>query len=116
MSHAGMRARPAGDALPAVVVGYPPRHTESMAVTTIKLQSEIRDRLARVAAEDYAGATLSDAVARLLAEHEEARLNQEMITGYDRLRENPEQWASYQAELDEWDVTTGDGLAEADAA
>ena len=86
-----------------------------MSVTTIKIQGEVRDRLARVASDEFAGATLSETVDRLLVEHEEARLARSIAAAYARLRADPEQWASYTGELDEWDVTAADGLSDADA-
>ena len=79
-----------------------------MQITTMKLQSEVRDRLARVAAEDFAGATLSEALARLLAEHEQAQTQRAITAAYARLRQDPDQWASYTSELDEWDAVTTD--------
>jgi hypothetical protein len=75
-----------------------------MTVTTIKIQSEVRDRLATVAAIEFAGATLSDTVDRLLAEHEDGQLRAEMATAYARLAEDPAGWAAYQAEVAEWDA------------
>jgi hypothetical protein len=85
---------------------------ESMSVTTIKLQGEVRDRLARVASDEFGGASMSETVERLLAEHEEAQLARQIAQAYARLREDPEAWASYTSELDEWDGTTADGLSE----
>jgi hypothetical protein len=81
-----------------------------MTVTTVKIQSEVREHLARVAAEDYPGATLSDAVAQLLAEHEQARLRHRIAAAYARLREDPAEWAAYTEELGEWDGVTADGV------
>jgi hypothetical protein len=82
-----------------------------MPVTTMKIQSEVRDRLARVAAEDYAGATLSDALARLLGEHERGRIREAISAAYARLREDADQWTAYVSEVDEWDGVTADGIA-----
>jgi hypothetical protein len=81
-----------------------------MPVTTMKIQSEVRDRLARVAAEDYPGATLSDALARLLAEHEQARTRREILAAYARLQDDADGWAGYAAEIDEWDGVTADAV------
>lgn len=84
-----------------------------MSVTTMKIQTEVRDSLARVAAEDFHGVTLSDAVARLVAEHEESRLRRQISAAYTRLRNDTSEWAAYVAELDEWDgvtADTGEGL------
>jgi hypothetical protein len=80
-----------------------------MTVTTMKIQTDVRERLSRVATEDFSGATLSDTVARLLAEHEESRLLSSISAAYARLRADPGEWASYSAELDEWDAVVADG-------
>jgi hypothetical protein len=74
-----------------------------MRTTTMKIQNEVRNHLARVAAEDYAGATLSDALAQLLAEHEKTKARLQIAFAYAHLRSNPDQWSSYLGELDEWD-------------
>jgi hypothetical protein len=52
---------------------------------------------------------LSDAVARLVAEHDEARLRRRMADAYQRLRGNASAWAAYVAEIEEWDGVTADG-------
>lgn len=80
-----------------------------MSITTVKMPSDVRDELARVARHDYAGATLAEAVRRLLAEHDEARLRREIAAGYSRLQQDPDRWSGYLAELDEWDAVTADG-------
>jgi transcriptional regulator with XRE-family HTH domain len=82
---------------------------EGVSVTSIKIQADVRDRLARVAADDFPGTTLSEAVDRLLAEHEHARLRRHISAAYARLRADPEQWDGYTAELDEWDAVSADG-------
>jgi hypothetical protein len=91
---------------------YTPRiissYTRRMPVTTMKVQTEVRDRLARIAAEDYRGATLSDALALLVSEHERARARQEIAAAYARLQADPQAWAGYVAELEEWDGVTAD--------
>ena len=79
-----------------------------MSVTTMKIQSELRDRLVQVATAEYPGATLSDVVAALLTEHEQARTRREITAAYTRLQEDPDAWAGYIAELDEWDAVTAD--------
>jgi hypothetical protein len=79
-----------------------------MSVTTMKIQAEVRDQLARVAAEDFPGATLSDVLARLLVEHDQARTRREIAAAYARLQEDPDAWAGYVTELDEWDAVTAD--------
>jgi hypothetical protein len=83
-----------------------------MSITTIKLSDHVRDRLAAVAESDFGGTTLGDAVDRLLAEHEDAKIRSDILNGYERLRADPEAFADYKAELDEWDVTAADGLSD----
>jgi hypothetical protein len=80
-----------------------------MSITTVKMPTAVRDKLAQVARADYGGAPLGEAVERLLAEHEEAQLRREVAAGYARLQEDPGEWAAYLAELDEWDAVTADG-------
>ncbi len=87
---------------------YPVGYTNSMSITTMKIQTEVRDSLARVANEDFRGVTLSDAVARLLVEHDEALLRRQMAAAYERLRGDAPAWAAYVAEIDEWDGVTAD--------
>ena len=77
-----------------------------MAMTTIKVQAEVRDELARLAAGDLGGVTLGTALEHLLAEHRKTQI----LAAYARLQADPEAWAGYQSELDEWDAHAGDGL------
>jgi hypothetical protein len=90
------------------ILRYPSRYTDVMAVTTMKIQTEVRDALVRVATEDFRGVTLSEAVARLVAEHEEAQLRRQISDAYARLREDEGGWTAYVAELDAWDGVTAD--------
>ncbi|HEX5495405.1 MAG TPA: hypothetical protein VFX70_12615 [Mycobacteriales bacterium] len=78
-----------------------------MSITTIRLDTQTRDRLSAVAHEF--GASQETALNRLIDEHE----MHEVHLGYARLQQDPEAWADYQSELAEWDVTTGDGLPDA---
>jgi hypothetical protein len=87
---------------------YPSWYAAGMTTTSMKIQSEVRDRLARVAAQDFPGATLSDTVAHLLAEHERSQLRRHISAAYARLRESPQEWDAYTAELDEWDGVSAD--------
>jgi hypothetical protein len=73
-------------------------------LTTIKISAELRDRLAQLAAADYGGATLADALRRLIAEHEES----EAMAAHDRLRADKDEWASYQDEARLTDNVAGD--------
>jgi hypothetical protein len=87
---------------------YPAGYTPGMSVTTMKIQAEVRDRLARVAADDYPGVSLSEAVDRLLSEHERERTRGDIAAAYARLRADTVQWSGYVVELDEWDGVTAD--------
>ncbi|MEN8651031.1 hypothetical protein ABCR94_10405 [Streptomyces sp. 21So2-11] len=75
-------------------------------MATIRVRTDIRDRLARVATEDLGGVTLDTALEVLLLQHHKAQI----LAAYDRLKNDPEAWAAYTAEQDEWDGTAGDGL------
>lgn len=75
----------------------------------MQLDSEVRDDLAKIAEHDFQGVPLGEAVRRLVREHQ---INQ-IMQRYEELRADPEEWASYQAELSEWDRTVGDGLPDA---
>jgi hypothetical protein len=79
-----------------------------MPITTMKIQSEVRDQLARIAATEYPGAPLSDVLVHLLAEHEDARMRREMAAAYTQLHEDRDRWSSYLAELEEWDGVSAD--------
>ena len=82
-----------------------------MAATTIKITTELRDRLTGVA-RDYGGATIADTLARLVDEHEERGA----LAAYDRLRADEQEWASYRAEARLTDNAAGDWLRRDDAA
>jgi hypothetical protein len=83
----------------------------SMAATTIKITTELRDRLASVA-RDYGGATIADTLARLVDEHEERAA----LAAYDHLRADADEWASYRAEARLTDNAAGDWLRRDGAA
>jgi hypothetical protein len=81
-----------------------------MAMTTIKITTDLRDRLGRVAA-DYGGVTLAETLQRLVDEHEA----QAVLAAYERLRAVDQEWAAYRAEARLTDNTAGDWLRQ-DAA
>ncbi|MFE3112648.1 hypothetical protein [Kitasatospora indigofera] len=76
-----------------------------MTLTTIKVQSAVRDDLARLAADDLGGVTLGAALEHLLIEYRKARV----LAAFARLRADPEAWGSYQGELDVWDGAPAGG-------
>lgn len=80
-----------------------------MANTTMQLDRELRDRLAEIAARDYGGVSLAEALRRLVMEHRFAQI----IVRYEQIRADPEEWAGYQAELRLTDNVAGDGLPDA---
>ncbi|MQA85426.1 MAG: hypothetical protein GEV03_12565 [Streptosporangiales bacterium] len=76
-----------------------------MSITTIKVDSSVRDRLAQVARArgTTMSALLSEAAERLEADQRWA----EIEAAYERLqREDPTGWAEYLDELAEWDAAT----------
>lgn len=87
-------------------MGIPSGILMIMAMTTVKITTELRDRLASVATSDYQGATLADALQRLIEEHEEHLV----LAAYARLKEDPEEWASYLDESRLTDNVAGDWL------
>jgi hypothetical protein len=81
----------------------------SMAMTSMQIDSKVRDELAQVAEADFDGVPLGEAVRRLIMEHHVAMINQR----YEELRADPEEWASYLAEGRLTDNVAGDGLPDA---
>jgi hypothetical protein len=82
---------------------------DSMAMTSMQIDSKVRDELAAIAEADFDGASLGEAVRRLIKEHQFSRI----MRRYDELRADPAEWASYQAELRLTDNAAGDGLPDA---
>jgi len=76
-----------------------------MGMTTIKITTELRDRLGAVAA-DYGGVTLAETLQRLIDEHE----GQAVLAAYERLRADEKEWASYREEAQLTDNASGDWL------
>jgi len=78
-----------------------------MGMTTIKIHTELRDRIAKVAQEDYEGATLAATLERLIDEH----LEQRVMEQYAKLQQDPEEWADYLAEARGWERAAAADLA-----
>jgi phage protein D len=78
----------------------------SMAMTSMQIDGKVRDELAAVAASDFGGVPLGEAVRRLLREHKIRRV----MERYAELRADPDEWASYQAEARLTDQVAGEGL------
>lgn len=82
---------------------------EAMAMTSMQIDSTVRDQLAAVAELDFDGVSLGETVRRLIMEHRFGRI----MRRYEELRADPVEWASYQAELRLTDNAAGDGLPDA---
>jgi predicted transcriptional regulator len=80
-----------------------------MKTTSMQLDSELRDELAKIAERDYQGVPLGEAVRRLVKEHQIDRI----VRRYEDLRADPDEWASYRAEAHLTDNSAGDGLPDA---
>jgi hypothetical protein len=89
--------------------GIPCWHTRSMSLTTLKIDTALRDRLASIARTDYDGDTLAGALEKLIEEHEQQRA----LDAYERLRSDPDAWSEYQEELRLTDHAASDGLGNA---
>lgn len=64
----------------------------------LRVSDDTRDRVQRVAREDFGGASADEAIRRLLDEHWEARA----VAAVEHYRaENPEAWADYLTEAEE---------------
>jgi len=82
---------------------------DTMATTSMQLDTALRDELAKLAAQDFHGVPLGEAVNRLIKEHKINRV----IQRYEELRSNAEEWTDYQVDIATWDATSGDGLLDA---
>ncbi|MGQ0466650.1 MAG: hypothetical protein ACT4QG_15165 [Sporichthyaceae bacterium] len=76
-----------------------------MALTSMQVDSAVRDELAEVSEREFGGVALGEALRRLLIEHRVRGI----VAAYERLQAEPDQWAEYVDELAEWDATSGDG-------
>ncbi|GAB3537224.1 hypothetical protein GCM10027403_20780 [Arthrobacter tecti] len=64
----------------------------------LRVSSETRERVQRLAREEFGGASADETIRRLLAEHWEAAA----LAAVEHYREdNPEGWADYLAEAEE---------------
>jgi len=74
--------------------------------TTLRVKSDTRDRINRLAQEEHLAA--GDLLDRLVEKEEQERLLRAMNDDFGRLREDPDAWASFQAETAAWDTTSSD--------
>ncbi len=87
-----------------------PGYINPMRATTIRVDISTRERLAQIADNEFHGASLGEAVRRLIDEHE----MQAAHAAYARLRSEPAAWAEYEGELAAWDAAAGDGIGGAE--
>lgn len=71
-----------------------------MSVTTIKVDTAVRDRLSALARKR--DLTLGDLVNELVAKAEYEQYWADIDASYARLQADPEEWADYMAELHSW--------------
>jgi hypothetical protein len=80
-----------------------------MGMTSMQIDSRVRDELATIAEAEFDGVSLGETVRRLVKEHKFNQINRR----YEELRADPDEWASYQAEARLTDNAAGDGLPSA---
>ncbi|MEH1012537.1 hypothetical protein V6U90_05360 [Micromonospora sp. CPCC 206060] len=70
--------------------------------TMMRVSPETRERVLQVAQEDFGGASADETVRRLLDEHWQAKA----VAAMDHFRaEDPNGWAEYLAEADDWQTS-----------
>ena len=68
----------------------------------MRVRSTTRDKVMKIAAEDFDGATADETLQRLIDEHWERKA----LAAMDRFRrEDPDGYADYLHEMNEWDAT-----------
>ncbi len=75
-------------------------------MTSMQIDSGVRNELARVAEEDLGGVSLGEAVRQLVMEHHLAHISRR----YEELRADPDEWTSYVAEARLTDNVAGETL------
>lgn len=78
------------------------------ATTTVRVKNETRDRLRERAQER--GESLSETIDQLVEDDRRRRLFAAANASWEALRQDPEAWAEWQAELALWETTLADGL------
>ncbi|MGH3544441.1 MAG: hypothetical protein ACRDPW_00680 [Mycobacteriales bacterium] len=67
-------------------------------LTSVRVTSDQREQLKKIATEDYGGVSAAETIERLMSEHFEARCIDQMSA----VRQDRAQWADYKAELATW--------------
>lgn len=79
------------------------------ATTTLRVKSQTRDRINRLAAEDHLAA--GEFIDLLVAKEEQERALRAMNEDFSRLRQDPHAWGSFRAETAAWDTASADAGA-----
>jgi hypothetical protein len=79
-----------------------------MATTSIRISRATHDRLKDVARKEHS--SLGGVIDDLLDRYEQQEFRRAVAESYARLRSDPEAWADYKRELEEWDAVLMDGL------
>jgi hypothetical protein len=79
-----------------------------MATTTVRVKTTTHNALRERAKER--GESLTDTLDQLVEEDRRRRLIDGAVRSWNALREDPEAWAEWQAELALWETTLADGL------
>ncbi len=80
------------------------------ATATVRIRPETRDRLRRLSRER--GLSTPDLLEALIRDAEDDQILTEHEAAMERLMADPQQAASYRAEIEAWDHTLLDGLKE----
>jgi hypothetical protein len=72
----------------------------------MRLDTGLRHELAEIARRDFSSVPPAEALRRLIREHQVNKI----MTRYQQLQADPEEWARYRAEAELTDKAGGDGL------
>lgn len=78
------------------------------ATSLIRVSSETRDKLAKIAELQHS--SIGEVVEVAVTKMERELFWKNYREAFEKLRADPVEWAAYQAELDVWDSTLMDGL------
>jgi hypothetical protein len=81
-----------------------------MGSQTIRISKDTHDTLRRLA--EAAGTTMTAILEAAVKEYHRTKYWEEYDAGYAALKADPEKWADYQKEIEAWDATLADGLAD----
>ncbi len=84
------------------------RQITARAHMSVRVDRDTYDRLVELARE--ADIPLARLIARAIDVYDRVTMAEESNVAYARLREDPDAWADWQAELAIWDATLLDGL------